>query len=36
MVTPCSVNAYGKYRLPPQHEVTNCDLMFAAINVYKR
>ena len=26
MMTPCSVNAYGRYRVPPRFEVANCDL----------
>jgi hypothetical protein len=30
IATPCSVKARGRYRLPPQLEVTNCDLKLEA------
>ena len=26
MIMPCSVNAYGRYLVPPRFEVANCDL----------
>jgi hypothetical protein len=28
IATPCSVNAYGKWRRPPQLEVAICDSSF--------
>jgi len=32
--TPCSVNAKGRYRWPPQLEITICDLKFRLKYLY--
>ena len=36
MIMPCSVKAYGRYRLPPQLEVTICDLKFEGFSMLFR